>query len=128
MTDLPNKPRGLARWPWQTAAWTIAAAVAIDCASLVVERWKPRVPEAGPTLVNWSGPRLTPPQELGTEVGFFLVINPALLATILGIKHVIGKFRQRDAGAGTAVLALALLPLASIGVGGTLVLFLSMFR
>ena len=128
MTDLPNKPRGLARWPWRTAAWTIAVAAAIDCASLVVDRWKPRVPEPGPNLVNWSGPRLTPAQEFATEVGFFSVLNLALLTTILGIKHVIGRIRQGKSGPVTAGLAVILLPFALIGVGGNLVLLLSMFR
>jgi hypothetical protein len=128
MTELPKKTRGLARWPWRTVVWTIAVAVAIDCASLVVEHFKPRLPESGPNLVNWNGPRLTPAEELGTEVRFFLVINLALLATVLGTKHLIGKFRRGELGLGAAVLALILLPLALIGVGGTLVLFLSMFR
>ena len=108
MTDLPNKTRGLVRWPWRTVVWTIAVAVATDCASLVVERWKPRLPESGPNLVNWNAPRLTPAEKLGTEVRFFLVINLALLATVLGTTHVIGKFRRGDLGVGTAFLALAL--------------------
>jgi hypothetical protein len=128
MTELPNKPRGLARWPWRAAAWTIAVALAIDCASLVAERWKPRLPEPGPNLVNWNGPGLTPAQEFATEIGFFSVLNLALLATILGMTHVIGRIRQGKPGRVTVVLAVILLPFALIGVGGNLVLFLSMFR
>jgi hypothetical protein len=46
----------------------------------------------------------------------------------LGIKHVIGRIRQGKPGRVTAVLAVILLPFALIGVGGNLVVFLSMFR
>lgn len=126
MTHLPIEPPGLARWPWRTAAWTIAVAVAIDCASVAVERFMPRPEVPGPNLTNWNGPRLTPAEMLDMQVGFYVVINLAFLATTLGIHQVISRIRRGKSWAGTAVLALALLLPALIGVGGNVALIMSM--
>jgi hypothetical protein len=126
MADLREMARGLRRWPWRAVAWSLAVSVTIDFAAVAVERGRP--PESGPTLMNWSPPRLSPAQLLGLQAGAWLVINLALLATAVATQYVIRGLRNRTAGFGTGLLVLAMLPVALIGVGGTLLLFLSIFR
>ncbi len=67
-----------------------------------------------------------------THVGFMAVIGLALAATVLGGNEVVRRFRRGEAGPGTAIIVLALLPLALIGVGGFVLpliyLFSSMLR
>lgn len=125
--DRPGLPKFTIGTWWALIA-TVAAVIAIDCASWLVESRTPRRPEPGPTLATWNAPRLTRREELMTHVWFAFVINLALAATILGSYGVIRRFRRGEAGPGTAVIVLALLPLALIGVGGTIMMFLSIFR
>jgi hypothetical protein len=92
----------------------------------VVERGRPPEPAQGSGELGV--PPLTRTEKFWTDVLLLDVINLAFLATVVAGHAVIGRFKSSRAGAGTAFVVLALLPVAFVGVGGTLVLLLSLFR
>jgi hypothetical protein len=121
--------RLLTTWQKRALVATFIAVGALGVVSWVGERLTPRPPPPGPTLARWGGgPPLSLRQELMFHILSMVVIGVALAATVLGSNEVVRRFRRGEAGLGTAIMVLALLPLAVIGVGGFVIPIIVLFR
>ena len=121
----------LTAWQWRALIAIFTAVSALGFISWLGELLTPPQPKpAGATLVSWGSP-LSPRQELMTHVGFvgfMAVIGLALAATVLGGNEVVSRFRRGEAGPGTAIIVLTLLPPALIGVGGFVLTLIFLVR